>query len=57
MTISTDLLGDDFDRQEILELLDPQTGRLRGEVAAANNRKRAPALAFHVVGPALESSL
>ena len=57
VTVSADLPGDEFDPQEILELLDQQTGRLRGEVAAAINRKRVPALAFHVVGPALESSL
>ncbi len=51
VTVSVDLPGDEFDRQEILELLDQQTGRLRGEVAASINRKRVPALAFHVVGP------
>jgi ribosome-binding factor A len=57
VTVSVDLPSAEFDRQEILELLDQQTGRLRGEVAASINRKRVPALAFHVVGPALESSL
>ncbi len=51
VTVSVDLPGDEFDRQEILELLDQQTGLLRGEVAASINRKRVPALAFHVVGP------
>jgi len=51
VTVSADLPGAEFDRQEILELLDQQTGRLRGEVAASINRKRVPALAFHVVGP------
>ena len=51
VTVSTDLPGDEFDPQEILELLEQQTGRLRGEVAAAINRKRVPALAFLVVGP------
>ena len=56
VTVSADLPGDEFDPQEILELLDQQTGRLRGEVAAAINRKRVPALAFLVVGPAMESS-
>ena len=57
VTVSVDLPSAEFDRQEILELLDQQTGRLRGEVAASINRKRVPALAFHVVGPAVESSL
>ena len=41
----------EFNRQEILKLLDQQTGRLRGEVAASINRKRVPALAFHRCGP------
>ena len=57
VTVSVDLPGAEFDRQEVLGLLDQQTGRLRAEVAASINRKRVPALAFHVVGPLLESSL
>jgi ribosome-binding factor A len=51
VTVSVDLPSAEFDQQEILELLDQQTGRLRGEVAASINRKRVPTLAFHVVGP------
>lgn len=52
ITVSVDMPSDEFDRQEIVKLLDQQIGRLRGEVAASINRKRVPALAFHVVGPA-----
>ena len=51
VTVSVDLPSDKFDPREILELLDQQTGRLRGEVAGSINRKRVPALTFHVVGP------
>ncbi|MBC8868262.1 MAG: ribosome-binding factor A [Planctomycetes bacterium] len=51
VTVSADLPIEEFDRQEILELLERQTGRLRCEVAASINRKRVPALVFHVVGP------
>lgn len=50
VTVSADLAGDEFDPQEILELLDQQTPRLRGEVAASIHRKRVPVLAFQVVG-------
>jgi len=57
VTVSADLAGDEFDPQEILQLLDQQTGRLRGEVAASINRKRVPILAFLVVGPWLASGL
>ena len=53
VTVSVDLHGEELDRQEILELLGQQTGRLRSEVAASINRKRVPALVFHVVGPSL----
>ena len=56
VTVSVDLAGDEFDRHGILELLDQHTGRLRAEVAASINRKRVPALAFHVVGLSFESS-
>jgi ribosome-binding factor A len=51
VTVSADLPIEEFDRQEILASLDRQTGRLRAEVAASINRKRVPALVFHVVGP------
>lgn len=54
VTVSIDLPITAFDRQEILEQLGQQTGRLRGEVAASIHRKRVPALVFHVVGPWLE---
>ena len=57
VTVSADLASDQFNPREILELLDQQTGRLRSEVAASINRKRVPALAFHVAGPYLESSM
>ncbi len=53
VTVSVDLPSEEFDRQEILELLDRQTGRLRGEVAVSINRKRVPSLVFHVVGPVI----
>jgi ribosome-binding factor A len=53
VTVSVDLPSEEFDRQEILELLDRQTGRLRGEVAVSINRKRVPSLVFHVVDPVI----
>ena len=54
VTVSADLPIETFDRQEILELLERQTGRLRAEVAASINRKRVPSLVFHVIGPAVQ---
>ena len=51
VTVSADLTVEEFDPQEILSLLERQTGRLRCEVAASISRKRAPSLAFHVAGP------
>jgi ribosome-binding factor A len=57
VTVSADLPSGMLDRQEILELLGQQTGRLRAEVAASIHRKRVPALVFQVVGPSLEFSL
>ena len=51
VTVSADLPIEVFDRQEILELLERQTGRLRAEVGASINRKRVPSLVFHVIGP------
>jgi ribosome-binding factor A len=54
VTVSADLPIETFDRQELLELLERQTGRLRAEVAASINRKRVPSLAFHVIGPAVQ---
>jgi len=56
VTVSADLPVEEFNRQEILELLERQTGRLRAEAAASINRKRVPALVFHVLGP-LSSTL
>lgn len=53
VTVAVDLPSDRFDRQEILDLLDQQAGRLRAEIAASIHRKRVPTLAFHVVGPIL----
>jgi ribosome-binding factor A len=50
VTVLADLPEEVFDRREILERLDDQTGRLRAEVAASINRKRVPSLVFHVVG-------
>jgi ribosome-binding factor A len=50
VTVFADLPAELFDRQEILERLDNQTGRLRAEVAASINRKRVPSLVFHVLG-------
>jgi ribosome-binding factor A len=51
VTVSADLPVEEFDRQEILESLERQTGRLRAEVAASISRKRVPSLVFHVIGP------
>lgn len=51
VTVSADLPAVEFDLRKILERLADQTGRLRSEVAASINRKRVPALVFHVVGP------
>ena len=50
VTVFADLPVEIFDRREILERLDDQTGRLRAEVAGSINRKRVPSLVFHVVG-------
>lgn len=51
VTVAADLPADAFDRRQIEELLDRQADRLRTEVAASIHRKRAPALAFRVMGP------
>ncbi len=51
VTVSANLPIEAFDRQEIQELLERQTGRLRVEIAASINRKRVPSLVFHVIGP------
>jgi ribosome-binding factor A len=53
VTVCADLPAEEFDRQEILDLLERQTGRLRSKVAASINRKRVPSLAFHVVAARL----
>lgn len=50
VTVSADLPREVFDRQQILDLLERQNGRLRAEVAASINRKRVPSLVFHVIG-------
>lgn len=55
VTVSADLPVEEFDRHEILELLERQTGRLRCEVAASISRKRVPSLVFHVLGPLFSS--
>lgn len=54
VTVFASLPDEEFDRAEILELLERQTARLRREVAASIHRKRVPTLVYHVVGPALE---
>ena len=51
VTVAANLPKEDFDRQQIQQRLEEQSGRLRSEIAAAINRKRVPALCFNVIGP------
>jgi ribosome-binding factor A len=55
VTVSADLPWEQFDRARIEEQLSAVNGRLRSEVAAAITRRKAPMLAFCVVGPQQEA--
>ena len=50
VTVVAGLPDAQLDRGLILNRLDKQSGRLRSEVAASINRKRAPMLVFNVLG-------
>jgi ribosome-binding factor A len=52
VTLHIDCDPVDFDRPAVEERLAASRGRLRSEVAAAITRRKAPALAFEIVGPA-----
>lgn len=54
VTLVADCEPRDFDRAEIERRLAVATGRLRTAVAGAVTRRKAPALAFVVLGPADE---
>ncbi|HEY3393981.1 MAG TPA: hypothetical protein VGK58_14810 [Lacipirellulaceae bacterium] len=51
VTLHADCEPADFDRGLLEDRLAACKGRLRCEVAAAITRRKAPSLAFHVVGP------
>jgi ribosome-binding factor A len=51
VTLYADCAPDDFDRDLLENRLAACKGRVRCEVAAAITRRKAPSLAFHVVGP------
>jgi hypothetical protein len=50
VTVVTDLPPQEADPKLILERLQQHTGRLRCEVAASINRRKAPILTFQVIG-------
>jgi hypothetical protein len=50
VTVVTDLLPEEAQPQLILERLNRFAGRLRCEVAASINRRKAPILVFQVIG-------
>jgi ribosome-binding factor A len=50
VTVVTDLPPEEADPRLILERLQQHAGRLRCEVAASINRRKAPILAFQVIG-------
>ena len=52
VTVVTDLLAEEADRQSILDRLQEHAGRLRCEVAASINRRKVPTLVFRVIGKA-----
>lgn len=51
VTLHADCAANDFDRALLEDRLAACKGRLRCEVAAAITRRKAPSLAFNVVGP------
>jgi ribosome-binding factor A len=57
VTVVTDLSPDEAEPQLILERLKAYSGRLRAEVAASINRRKAPTLAFQVVGKTMSGRL
>jgi len=50
VTVVTDLPAEEADRQTILDRLQEHAGRLRSEVAASINRRKAPTLVFQIIG-------
>ena len=50
VTVVTDLPAEEVDRQSLLDRLQEHAGRLRSEVAASINRRKAPTLVFQVIG-------
>ena len=50
VTVITDMPAEEADRQSILDRLQEHAGRLRSEVAASINRRKAPSLVFQVIG-------
>jgi ribosome-binding factor A len=52
VTLYCDVKSDQFDRALVEECLSECKGRLRSAVAAAITRRKAPVLAFTVIGPA-----
>jgi ribosome-binding factor A len=52
VTVVADLPPEQAEPQMILERLQQHAGRLRSEVAASINRRKAPALVFQVIGAA-----
>jgi ribosome-binding factor A len=56
VTVVSDLPAKEADRQSILDRLQKHAGRLRCEVAASINRRKAPALVFQVISRAAHDS-
>ncbi len=56
VTVITDLPAEEADRQSILDRLQEHAGRLRSEVAALINRRKAPTLVFQVMGGSTQGS-
>jgi hypothetical protein len=51
VTLHSDCPPSDFDRNLLEDRLAASKGRLRCEVAATITRRKAPSLAFHIIGP------